>query len=461
MKRACCLVLCLMLLACLPGVSVGEEAEASRFQFDLFFHLHPESFSGMDQARAEGYAELLSALELKGELTWAPDSQCVDTTFSLVPVTNPSAALTFRLFGYPSHLLLTSPLLGNETILFNSEALMEFCMKTYSHLQIPLPYLALLFPYSTFNAFYYMSEAWVREIGFPYHSMTIKAEWVRNLADAWSELLLEDNALLDWFGALSLQSDASETLSAELQAVPSYVLGPLTGGRDIQMIVEEDAVAFAKGRNEFYRETARPDRYAIETSLPVTASGFQPELTLETTKNEETAQTALHLSYASTPETLQAAGLDADPQTLLTLNASAALPVRWPVSGSYTAGASIEGDLLPPLRLKAHLEASPDGSLRLLIFDEARSAATSLLEIDGTLTSLPVETVPSFDKNWMIQFLNIFSVNDVTLQEFVHRVARPALYGVLDFLVEMPVAGCQSVMDDLSDSGILRLLLGE
>ena len=44
MKRACCLVLCLMLLACLPGVSVGEEAEASRFQFDLFFHLHPESF---------------------------------------------------------------------------------------------------------------------------------------------------------------------------------------------------------------------------------------------------------------------------------------------------------------------------------------------------------------------------------------------------------------------------------
>ena len=61
----------------------------------------------------------------------------------------------------------------------------------------------------------------------------------------------------------------------------------------------------------------------------------------------------------------------------------------------------------------------------------------------------------------MIYELNIFSVNDVTLKEFVGQVLRPAFEGLLPFLVEMPASSCQVIMDDLTEAGVLSVLLGE
>ena len=77
------------------------------------------------------------------------------------------------------------------------------------------------------------------------------------------------------------------------------------------------------------------------------------------------------------------------------------------------------------------------------------------------MTPRPEDPAPWFEVGELIQHLNIFSVNDVTLNEFVHRIARPFATGMLNFLVEVPASACQSVMDDLTDYGVLSVILGD
>ena len=104
--------------------------------------------------------DLLDILELKGRVITCPEWDSIEMDLSVIPTTNPAAALNFRLDGRSSHILLTTPLLANLPELFNNEALMEFCQKTYSHLGIPLPWLALLYPYTADWAFWELRKAW-------------------------------------------------------------------------------------------------------------------------------------------------------------------------------------------------------------------------------------------------------------------------------------------------------------
>ena len=461
MKRFFGLLTALILLGIPLSFSAakGEGPAAFGYDFDLRFHLNVDAFPASQRTRMSGYADLLSNLEIRGQLAWSPDYQCMDASFSIIPVTNPSVSLDFRLFGYSSHLLLTSPLLGNETILFNNEALMEFSLKTYSHLGIPLPYLALLFPYSTYNAFYYAVEAWQREIGYTPSTMTVRSSWISNLAAAWEELLQNDTALLDWFSAVSLQSDASETLQAELQAVPSYIRKQLTGGKDVKVTVRDGVTSWKGPYGVFFRKTELPGDYELESDFPLTANGFLPVFFYAVREEDRQAHTLLRISCESTMDTLIEAGIEGNEENLIQLSADCTLPTVWPVDGTYHASVSLDGQLLPPVHLSAVLTGESSGAVLLSISDTTNEQ--EVFQVSGTLNSVPVDEAPWFDKNWMIQFLNIFSVNDVTLQVFVHQIARPAFFGLLDFLVEIPASACQSVMDDLTDSGVLRLLLGE
>ena len=58
-------------------------------------------------------------------------------------------------------------------------------------------------------------------------------------------------------------------------------------------------------------------------------------------------------------------------------------------------------------------------------------------------------------------YRNVLSLNDSSMGEFVENVARPLISGALHFLIDVPVSFCQSLMDDLTDSGILGLVLSK
>lgn len=462
MKRFLSLLLVLSLtLAAFPAHAVDyvytEGADAYGYDFDLFFSLNRDAFPE-NRNHARGYADLLDILELKGRVITCPEWDSIEMDLSVIPTTNPAAALNFRLDGRSSHILLTTPLLANIPVLFNNEALMEFCQKTYSHLGIPLPWLALLYPYTADWAFWELRKAWNNKIGAVTETCDIPNSKFVNLAMAWQKILQEDTQLTDWFSALSLESDQSEVLQAELASIPSYIRNILTEKGDIHVEFGRGEQTWSNASGPFYRRTDSPLGQAVEARLPATAGGFVPVLTAEKRTGDNRIDTAVHISYIAGEGT-------GDEETLLNLTASCSLPIRLPVSETYPGEIDLTGSLLPWVRLTWDCTLEESGAIRLVVRQKeeasAGEASPELLVISGTLTEFKPDHIPWLREEDIIYELNIFSINDVTLKEFVGQVLRPAFEGLLPFLVEMPASSCQVIMDDLTEAGVLSVLLGE
>ena len=57
--------------------------------------------------------------------------------------------------------------------------------------------------------------------------------------------------------------------------------------------------------------------------------------------------------------------------------------------------------------------------------------------------------------------LNLYITNDSKIKEFLPDLVQPLLKGMLKFLIGIPTSACQTIMDDLTDLGVFRVLTGE
>ena len=151
MNRLLALFFALVLFCCTAASSFSEDVSfpVYSYDFDLRFHMNADVFPARDRMRMQGYADLLNMIGLKGNLTFCPSNESFDLNAEIIPITNPDASISFRLYGTPKYVGLSSPLLGNETAWFQNPFLMEFAFKTWNNLRIPLQYPALLHPYVT------------------------------------------------------------------------------------------------------------------------------------------------------------------------------------------------------------------------------------------------------------------------------------------------------------------------
>ena len=152
-RRLLCLLCVLLLIPVIPAVA--EEAAAGNFSydFDLTFHLDADTFPELIRTRAASYASLVNRLGLRGNISWSSITHSMDLDATLYYTDNQSLSYPFRIYGTKSRIFITSPLINNEVILLNMTALVEFALKAKNTLGVPLPYFALLFPYSTESAF--------------------------------------------------------------------------------------------------------------------------------------------------------------------------------------------------------------------------------------------------------------------------------------------------------------------
>ena len=211
LKRLLCLLA--VFVMCLSFACAEEAAPtAQRFDFDLTFSLDPEAFPARARSRARGYAELLDSLQLRGDITICEATQSFDINASFFFRNNPSVSVPFRFYGVPSMLFLTSPLIGNETLLFNMPALAEFSIKVKKSLNTPLPAVALLYPEVYRYNFWNVWKTWDEYTGPAGVTREVSAEQIAKLADAWRDLLANDPYLNVWMTALYSVSSAPEAV---------------------------------------------------------------------------------------------------------------------------------------------------------------------------------------------------------------------------------------------------------
>lgn len=453
MKRCLLILVCLALLCGLTVPSAQAEGETVySYDFDFHFHLEPAAFDDETRERIQGYADLLEMLEVKGSWTYCHELRSMDSTFSVIPETNPDAALSFHLYGYPSHIVVESSLLGSHTIFFNNDALLEFCLKAYEHLGLPLTTIGLMYPYSFEHAFANVSEAWRNMIGSYGKSRTLSVKSLKSFALAWADLLDNDRNLSDWISAVSMLNDQQEVLSSEMQQIPDYLTHTLAKDGKIRIESENNEERWFVGRSLILEESRQQNEYNIETSFPPTASGYQPVFHLVKNEKEENNEVSLLIAYDPA---------DKAEQPLIHLDAQLLWPSVWPAASVYNSHITLDSSLLGSLDLTLMLDCQASGSFVLTCSKPVQGNPAEAFRLEGVLIPRHNVPVPQFSIAEIITNVNIFSVNDVTLNEFVHAIARPAITGALAFLIEVPASAVQSVMDDLTDFGVLGVVLGD
>ncbi|MCR5296046.1 MAG: hypothetical protein K6E17_01435 [Clostridiales bacterium] len=464
MKRLICLLTVLALAAVAFPACAEEGPDARAYDFSLRFHLNADVFPLRIRAHMQGYADLLEMLELRGNIVWSDDTQSFDLNASLIPVTNPDAAISFRLYGIPEHVCLSSPLLGSETLWFQNFVLMEFAYKTWNNLRIPLPWLVLLYPYVTENAFSRLREVWHRHTGELSAGSEISAGVLSAVADDWESILLEDNRLQYWFSAVGAPRGMDAALLSEFSALPSYLTGRvarrsirLEGGQDESGA--ETLRWISDGEKVLYARTVSDGSDAWSVTLPETATGYVPLLSFVSAAGSETQSFRISGDYS------RAEGTDSEdgrPDSFLRFSVSAdSLPLSWPADAAFSAAASVSGAVLPNFDFTLRGTSGADGSLSFSLYQQVKenAEAAEVFSCSGSIVPVSDYTVPAFAVSDLTQHTHVFSISDTITDPVVRTIGRPLFMGLLNFLNELPARACQSVMDDLEDFGILEILV--
>lgn len=458
MKRI--LVLVLVLTLALSACSVSHasfEGTVNSYAFDLHFRLNPSAFPARMREKMEGYADFANSARLTGVFSVTEIPGYMDLQASLYPSDSSDAPLSFHVYGTPAILVITSPLLGNEVLFLNTPGLMAFGSKTYSHLSLPLQYLALVLPYTWELAFDPLTTAWREEIGFGTDPREISAQALQAVADRWAFALTDDLYLNEWLTCVTqADQEASMPLASDVENLPAYLTDSVAAGGDLSVVEAPGGIAVKNSRDEvLFQLWDQVDYYGWMADLPVTASGYKPYGSWERTEFEDT----FHFDFQAY---LRSA--DGSRPDLLTFRSYGDnLPAAWPVDTDFNAHLFLMGSLFPNIALSAVGSCREDGSFSVGLFKPIVPGTDDVefFRIEGSAVPTEPADLPDYAPAEWMYYRNVLSLSDVSMGEFVENVTRPLIGGLVRFLIDVPVSFCQSVMDDLTDSGILGLVLSK
>ena len=490
LKRFLCLFLVLVLLS---ACAAAEEPKAQRYDFDLTFVLNAEAFPPASRSRAGGYAELLNRLELRGSVTFCGRTESFDMDAVLLFKDKPDVSIPFRFYGVPQHLFLTSPVMDNQTILFSMGALLEFAVKAKNTLNIPLPYFAFLYPYSTAFAFRSVTGAWSEVIGRTTESCEISAEQLDDVSARWDTAMQEDPALILWISALAGGSDASEAVETEFANLPFYANEYVSHGEPLSVLVTDGSEIWqnAEGQILFSREERGEGSYSWSLTLPATESRYVPYASFARDTDGSVTDFSFEATYLRQPKERPYSddedsegdeygddeGYSEDyeedseeyeeengsfPETLLRLAASSSsIPCSLPADSSFSLSGSVTGSLFPNYAFTLSGETKKDGTVSVSLCKSSAGDVSSdfILRVEGTVVPGNPEFVPDYTNKQLYGTFNLFSFNEYYVALFKELVTKPMLKSLLDFVAEAPASACQSLLDDLTDLGFLNFLL--
>jgi hypothetical protein len=518
-RRFLCLLCALLLVIPVLAPAEGMPSEGSKsFDFDFTFTLNAHAFPKLLRSRMAGYAALINRLGLRGNIAWTPATESMELNAVLYFTDNPSKAYPFCIYGAQPRVFITSPLLQNEVILLNMAALLEFAVKAKKTLGIPLPYLAYLYPLTTDYAMAGPAAIWKEVIGSYPEGGQVTEEQLRTLTQRWSEEFMNNPDLQRWISALADGSDnAQAAVEYELTHVPDYI-EKATGFRPITVTAGDGSEVWtgSNGETLFARSETEGSR-SMSVTLPASQNGYVPFLTLNSSNDGTTAGFKLETSlnrdpyavvmepvpaeesyseeeygsydeYADEDEAYYYDDEDSDeeageygeynyydeygesgalqeevlPASLLHLIVEAeGLPVSLPADSDFNILFNLLEKIFPNYGAVIHGETKKDGSLLLTVRkpDNNGKQSEEIFRCTGTLIPAEAREIPNYMQKELDGVYNVFSFNEQKLADFRNKVLPPLIRSIFSFVEAAPTSACQSLLDDLTDSGILDMVM--
>lgn len=456
MKRIVLLLLCVFLSGLSFPIQAEQEAvPANRSgiacDFSLRLRLNMEAFSPSDQGRARGYSDLLDALEFHGSISYDASERYADLSLKIVPLNREAQPVTLQIFGTPAALYLVSDLLGDEAVLISSASLLDFAVKTYYRLGLKLHYPALLFPYVYEFAAAKIINRWNKIYTASADRETlITPGQISSLAKSISTQLNRSSDLNTLITALGLVGGKEDTVAAIFESIPEYLTQTLTDGEAVVIHRDAQKETWSARKQVFYTHGILADRERIRLRLPAFPNGYVPSFSWTRIREDQREKLTISASLAHpSEEALFAFSFSAD-----------GLPASWPSAAHADGSLSLTGALVPQGSFLFTLDTDPSGAFTAEIRKPSGPEAEGRWWIQAEGTLLPREIHESAAREPAdLHATDILRVNDTTLSEFVNRVRFPAAVGLIRFIVGLPVSACQTILDDLTDTGVLGILL--
>lgn len=436
-RRLAALLLCVLLL---PVASLSESADVG-YGFDVHFSMDASAYPEADQTLAQGIADTLNMLALSG--TFVMSGSSFDITADMLLENDEDTRTPLHLYGTDTHYQLGSSLLGNQELMMNNLALLEFAIKAYNHLGMPLQYPALLIsPYAHTSAFDWIRDEWNRVMHAEEGSRVIAREDVMELAAYAADNAEQDRAFYYWLAALALESGYSDMVLETITELPDWLDG-LLDDEGITVTVEDDTETWSSGEEIFFTSTVSDKETTCILTLPMLPDGN----TVEASYAYQQEDGSITLSILIANEEEETSMLDAS----LTLTG---WTENLPMDGQADLVISLQGEMVPNalnLHFTYHAE---DGQFTLQQLNTETEAM--LLSVQGTLTQQEL-SVPSYAAE-SLNGLNIFSLNDASMKTFVSGVAEPFVKGSIPLLKHLPLSAYETLFSLLDQYGILSML---
>ena len=504
-RKMLCLLCAAVLLCTASAASAKKEAVVGYYDFDLAFSLNPDAFPLMTRERTSAYADMLGRLGLKGRAAVREGSFLpLELDAELYYIDKPSMRYPFCLYWSESRLFISSPLLDNEELFFDMAGLMEFCVKAKNTLEMPVTWIPFLYPYATKNGFKSLIKSWKNIISPSRKTGTVTVEQFKELSAKWSEALWSNARLQRWIFALTDLSEASGVIESEFDSLPRYY-EIVTGGQPLSVSAGRRAEVWqdAAGNTLFSRQTGT-DSFSLKMSLPASEGGYIPRLSVRSGITGETAgfgiSASVTLSEEKAAEQKEAveqtlAGAEGEdeevveevleyededydssdydhiggdygtaslkPENLLSVRAvGSGFPVSLPADSVFTVSASVTGAAYPNYAFFLQGSTEKDGkvSVSLRKPGNEQHLPVEIIRIYGSLSPAASEemtrTKRSLDKAY-----NMFAMNDQSLAAFSKKMIPAIVKNLLSFVAEAPTAACQALLDDLTELGVLGMLM--
>ena len=517
-QRFLCLLCALLLL--IPSLVPAEGVQAGdnySFDFNFTFTLNAHSFPKLMRSRMAGYAELINKLGLRGNVAWTRSTESFELDAELYFTDKPSLTFPFRVYGAEPRIFITSPLIKDEVILLNMIALLEFAVKTKKTLGIPLPYLAFLYPLTTKYAMAGLSDVWNEVIGSYPDGGRITPEQLHTLSERWAQVFTDNPDLQRWITAMADGSDnAQEAVEAEFMSVPDYI-EKITAFKSVTITSGEGSEVWTNESGQtLYSRQESDGTLSVSLTLPASENGYEPLFTyssandgsavsfrLETSLNrdpysivlkpvseeEEYAEEAygMYDEYEDEDGYYYKDDLDEEseseggfynyyddygesgtvreeslPASLIHLIVEAEkLPASLPADSGFDIYINLLEKLFPNFGANIHGETKKDGSLLLTVgkpYNEGKESE-EIFCCTGTLVPAAARDIPNYMHKELDGVYNVFSFNEQTLAEFRNKVLPLLVRSIFKFVEAAPTSACQSLLDDLTDSGILDMIM--
>ena len=472
MKKILALVLALVLAGILlPGAvssaAAESEPEVNAYDFSLHFDLNPKVYPYRERQHVQGYADLLDLLEIRGTMARCPETQSADVSFELVPRTNPSSAISIRMFGTSSMMRVETPLLGQVPVCFRPTGVMAFARRAWEAFRIPAPYYVLLIPDTTWLAVRCIPDMWNQIVGPVKNGTVLKWKKIQELAEAWRVKLLGGDAPKNWVTAIGYPLEDPAALQTAVEDL-SKLIRLAAGGKNLKFEEKEkDGTRTLRLKNAagdvLWEEHHTENSYDCTLSVPEVAVDYIPSWTYKT----ETVDGKIHLSLAADWYRGPGTGDEEDtyreewPDSLLSVRLEAEnLPAVYPSDSAFTAEVTLSGYILPNFSYHVTGSTTAAGEITLSLTRKEEGASQDpVFTIRGTVVPKEYTGTLAYVTEEMETTYNIFGLNEQTLHSFVSAVDRPLLKGMIDFLYELPASSCQSIMDDLENYGFIQTLL--